>query len=354
MMSEIDPPQSWEDAPSLSFVAPVYDEEGNVVPLCQRIRETCAEASIPDYEIILVENGSRDRSAELIIGLHRQDSRVTMVQLSRNYGYQGAIAAGLRYARGEWVVVLDSDQQDPPEMIPKMLAKAEEGYEVVYGIREKRRETLFRRVMFSLFYRVWHMMSNIDVPLDAGEFCLMRRCVVDAINAMPERQRFIRGLRAWCGFRQIGIPYTRDAREEGATKFNFGAMITLALDGLLAYSTLPLRLMFFVGAAVTMISIVISLLNAGAWLLAHLGFGNRLGVLPPGLTQMNLIFTTLLGLNILGLGVVAEYVGRIYEETKQRPLFLVRSILRAAPRGAAAQTGPAGATGKEYLVAKNS
>lgn len=312
----------------LSCVIPIYNEADNIGPLCERIAAACAGAGIAAYEVILVENGSWDGSDALITALHARDSRFKMVQLSRNFGYQGAISAGLAHARGEWISILDGDQQDPPELIPVFLAKAKEGFDVVYGTRVKRDETLFRRVAYAAFYRLWKATARIKVPLDAGDFCVMHRRVAMCIAAMPERQRFVRGLRAWSGFRQTGVPYERPGRTEGETKFNFGSMVGLALDGILAYSFVPLRLMFLSGVVVATAAVALGTIQAILRIMAWSGYGEDMfGVLPPGLTQINVLITFLLGFNILCVGVLGEYVGRIYEEVKQRPIFIVRRAL---------------------------
>ncbi len=310
----------------LSFVVPVFNEEANIRPLCRRIHAACETAGLRDYEIVLVENGSLDSSEAVIREEHRRDSRVRMIRLSRNFGYQGGVSAGLAHARGLWVGVLDGDQQDPPELVLSFLKHAQqERLDVVYGVRMKRREGLFKRLAYALFYRLWRATSSVRVPLDAGDFCVMRRPVVDCIVRMPERLRFVRGLRAWAGFRQGGVPYSREARGEGDTKFGLSGMIALALDGLLAYSVLPLRVMTVSGLVVSGLAFLTGTLWATLRVLVWCGVRDLPFVLPPGLTQVNLLVTFLLGFNILAVGVVGEYVGRIYEEVKGRPVFVVHS-----------------------------
>lgn len=318
---------SREGVPSISFVIPVYNEAENIRPLCERIARTFAAHRLDAYEVIFVENGSWDRSEEFIRALHTEDSRVKMLQLSRNFGYQGAISAGLSHARGEWIAILDGDQQDPPELIPSFLERALEGYDVVYGVRVKRAEGWFKRMAYRTFYRLWKATAQIAVPVDAGDFCVMHRRVAQAIVAMPERQRFLRGLRAWSGFRQTGIRYERQGRAVGETKFGLGAMVSLALDGLLAYSVIPLRLMTWAGLVVSATAFLIGTVEALLRIVSLLGVAQPPGVLPPGLTQINVLITFLLGFNILCIGILGEYVGRIYEEVKQRPIFLVRATL---------------------------
>jgi len=313
--------------PELSFVIPAFNEAENLEPLSRRLERVCAGLGIDRYEILYVENGSIDDSEVILRRLHGGNQRIKMVQLSRNFGYQGGISAGLAYVRGTWIVVMDGDQQDPPELIPEMLAKAKQGYEVVYGIRTKRQDSLAKRIAYKAFYRLWRATAQIAVPVDAGDFCVMHRKVVDCINSLPERQRFIRGLRSWSGFRQAGIEHERQSRKGGKSKFNLAGMVGLALDGLLSYSVAPLRFMTFSGLFVASLSFFVGILQAIFRILNWLGIATIPGILPPGLTQINLLVTFLLGFNILCLGIVGEYIGRIYEEVKQRPLFVVKAQL---------------------------
>lgn len=331
-MSSAPVPSAPESAPAaavphLSCVVPIYDEEPNIAPLCRRLAASLEGAGIREFEVLLVENGSHDRSEAEIRAQHAADPRFKMIQLSRNFGYQGGISAGLDHARGEWVCVLDGDQQDPPELVPELLARCKEGFEVVYGIRAHRREGWWKRLAYAAFYRLWRATAEIRVPPDAGDFCVMHRRVVRAITSMPERQRFVRGLRAWSGFRQTGLPYARAARAEGGSKFGLGGMFSLAFDGLLSYSLAPLRLITVAGLLVATLSFLVGGAEAAIRLTHSLGIGSGHFVMPPGLTQINFLVTFLVGFNILVVGVVGEYVGRIYDEVKQRPLYLVRERL---------------------------
>lgn len=313
--------------PKISFVSPCFNESENLEALCRRIVAACESERIADYEIVLVENGSHDDSEKIIRQLRAADPRIKMVQLSRNFGYQGAVTCGLAHSRGEWVAVLDADLQDPPELVPHMLEIAKEGYQVVYGVRAKRQEGPLKRLAYRLFYRLWRGTADIAIPLDAGDFCIMHRDVVDVINHMPERQRFIRGLRAWCGFRQTGFPYERAARAKGVSRFNLRAMFHLALDGILDFSAFPLRLSVWLGLMLILFALTISTIQAVLRLLEYAGFEDLTGALPPGLTHTHLLMIFLAGVNTFCLGVVAEYVGRMYNEVKQRPLYVVKQIL---------------------------
>jgi dolichol-phosphate mannosyltransferase len=316
------------DTAVLSFVIPVYNERANVAPLAGRINAACAADGLSDYEVIFVENGSEDGTDLVVRELHRADRRIKMVQLARNFGYQGALTAGLNYARGEWVAVLDGDQQDPPELIMQMLARAREGYEVVYGVRRSRREGVLLRLAYWTFYRLWRMTADIDVPLDASEFAVLHRRVVDVMKAMPERQRFTRGLRAWSGFRQTGFDYERDSRRGGHSKFGLGSNLSAAMDGIFAYSTVPIRMTIVVGLLVTSVSLTLAIVNTVAWAIALYNPSWAVGArLPRGLTQIFLFFSILFGMVLLALGVIGEYVGRVFEEVKSRPHFIVRDML---------------------------
>lgn len=320
--------QGGRETPFLSFVVPAYNERTNVAPLAERIRAACAAEGLGDFEVIFVDNGSSDGTDAVVRELHRSDPRIKMVQLSRNFGYQGGLTAGLTYACGEWIAMLDGDQQDPPELILRMLARAREGFEVVYGVRRKRQEGLFLRLAYRAFYRLWRMTAAIDVPLDASEFAVVHRRVVDVMNAMPERQRFTRGLRAWSGFRQVGFEYDRDARRGGTSKFGLAGNLSAAMDGIFAYSTVPIRMTIVVGLLVTSVSLALAIVNTVAWAISLIDPTFAVGArLPRGLTQIFLFFSILFGMVLLALGVIGEYVGRVFEEVKNRPLFIVRDTL---------------------------
>ena len=311
----------------ISFISPCYNESENLCELYKRITEVCAKNSIANYEIIWIENGSQDDSVQVMKNICSSDPRLRVIQLSRNFGYQGAISCGLIHSRGSWLAILDGDLQDPPEMIPEMLSLAiNEKHDIIYGVRKKRKEGFMLRFAYALFYRIWKATADISVPLDAGDFCVMHRRVARAINSMPERQRFIRGLRAWVGFSQGQYVYHRESRYAGESKFNLKGMLSLALDGLISYSVLPLRVMIFLGAIVVSLAFVVSALQGLFRILAYAGLLTVSGILPPGLTQINVMLVGLIGLNILCVGVVGEYVGRIYNETKDRPLFIVKEI----------------------------
>lgn len=312
---------------NLSFVVPCFNEAENIPILCQRIVDSVSDHNYIKYNIVIVENGSTDSSAEIIRELHKNNSRIKMVRLSRNFGYQGAITAGLQHASGEWVAVLDGDLQDPPELIANFLEKALEGFDVVYGVKVKRKGSRFKNFLYKTFYHCLSFLAEIEMPKHAGEFCVMHRRVVDIINGMPERQRFIRGLRTWTGFRQTGYSYTREERAHGKSKFSLSGMFGLGIDGILSFSSFPLRITIMLGFITVLASMLLGMVQGVMKALKWLDIINITTLLPPGLTQTNLVMSFLFGVTITCLGVVGEYVGRIYNEVKQRPTFLVSEKL---------------------------
>ncbi len=312
----------------LSYVIPAFNEEENIKPLYERIIISAKKLN-DKFEILFIDNGSSDRTYQIVKELCNSDSKVRLVSLSRNFEYKGALTAGLKLAEGEWVALLDCDQQDPPELIPSMLELANNtSSDIVYGSRIERDETRFRKMMFWLFYRIWKLTSDIDVPLDAGEFCVMNRKAVDGINSLNETQRFVRGLRAWVGFKQTPFPYKRENRAVGKTKFNFGKAFNLALDGILSFTRKPLRLISILALIILITCLVLILTNIFAKIIASLIGVDITFALPPGLTQTNILIVLTLGINMLFLGVIGEYVGRIYEEVKLRPNYIIKEIYK--------------------------
>lgn len=291
--------------------------------LQQRITEA-APGWEDDYEVVLVDDGSRDRSAEMMRRMADQDEHFRIISLSRNFGHQAAISAGIKAAEGDCVVVMDGDLQDPPEELHRFLAKWREGYDVVFAIRTKRKEGFFKRTAYKSFYRLLGGISDIEIPLDSGDFCVMDRKVVDVLNQeMPERSRFVRGLRAYAGFRQIGISYEREARHAGEAKYTFQKLVKLALDGIFDFSTFPLRLATYLGFIIAIPSFL-----AGIFFIVHRIFDFKvLGYSPtdtPGLASLAVGMFFLGGVMLLIMGILGEYLGRIYYEVKQRPFYIVR------------------------------
>jgi dolichol-phosphate mannosyltransferase len=305
--------------PVLSVVIPVLNEQQNLEELYRRL-VTTLEAVEPNFEIVFIDDGSRDRSLAIASGMAQRDARVTVISFARNFGHQAAISAGLDAAQGDAVIVMDADLQDPPEVLGKFIAKWREGHDVVYAIREQRKEGWFKRTAYALFYRLLQRVANIEIPLDAGDFCIMDRRVVDLLVKMPERNRFVRGIRSWVGLDQVGLPYERAARFAGRTNYSYGKLVTLALDGLVSFSYLPLRIISMVGIVVSVLSILLAVIytiQKVFW-----------GLSPPGFPTTIVAIFFLAGIQLITIGVIGEYVGRIFEEVKHRPLYIVRQVIR--------------------------
>lgn len=305
-------------APLYSIVIPVYNEATLISELHARVSRAVQQLGA-SYEIVYVNDGSRDDSFSRLRSLCLADSRVKAVNLSRNFGQQAAISAGLWYARGERVVVMDGDLQDPPELIHAMVAKYEEGFDVVYGVRMRRKETWWKRAAYHTFYRLMRRVARIEVPLDAGDFSLLSRRVVDLINQMPETNRFVRGLRSWVGLRQAGLPYERDARFAGEAKYTLGQLLQLSLDGLFSFSYVPLRLALYVGIVVSLVSFM--------GILAVLWWRFTTGTMGFGFASLAIVILFLGGLQLMTIGVVGEYLGRVFDEVKLRPKWIVGELV---------------------------
>jgi dolichol-phosphate mannosyltransferase len=301
---------------TFSIVAPVYNELDNLAELVRRVGEVMSTLR-ETWELVLVDDGSTDGSTDRILELAKQDKHIRPVIFARNFGHQVAITAGWDYARGDAVIILDADLQDPPEVIPDLIAKWREGYEVVYAVRTEREgEGWFKRTTAALFYRVIYRITDVKIPVDTGDFRLMDRKVVDVLKTMRERHRFPRGMSSWVGFRQVGIPYKRAARHAGVTKYPFSKMLKLALNAITGFSYFPLQLATYfgfgsAGLAIIAIPVVIILRLAGNG--AFLGQAT---------TLLAVLF--LGGVQLIFLGVLGEYLGRIYDEVKGRPLYIVR------------------------------
>ncbi len=302
----------------LSVVIPVYNEQENLALLYTRLI-AALEPVEPNFEIVFVNDGSRDDSVAILESLALRDARVQVIELARNFGHQIAISAGLDFARGEAVIVMDADLQDPPEVLPKFIAKWREGYEVVYAIREQRKEGWFKRAAYALFYRLLQRIANIQIPLDSGDFSIMDRRVVDVLVRMPERNRFVRGIRSWIGLNQTGLAYERHARYAGKPKYTLARLVYLALDGLVSFSFVPLRMITLLGFGVSALSILLAIGYAIQKL--------TVGLNPPGFATTVVAIFFLAGIQLITIGVIGEYVGRIFEEVKQRPLYVVRRVV---------------------------
>jgi dolichol-phosphate mannosyltransferase len=302
--------------PIFSIIAPIYNEFQNISELYRRVKETL-DTTGESWELLMVDDGSTDGSTDAIRRLAKEDPRVRPVIFARNFGHQIAVTAGLDFSRGQAVVIIDSDLQDPPEVVLDMIAKWREGYEVVYAVRTEREgEGWFKLFTASLFYRLIYRITDVDIPLDAGDFRLLDRKVVKVLNSMRERFRFLRGMSAWVGFRQIGVPYRRAARRAGETKYPFRKMFRLALNAVTGFSYFPLQLATYVGfiaAGLSILAIPIVVVGRLAGSQAFLGQASAL---------IAVLF--LGGVQLICLGILGEYIGRLYDEAKGRPLYIVR------------------------------
>lgn len=302
---------------TLSVVIPVFNEERNIPELVSRLRAVL-EASV-DFEIVFVNDGSTDGTFELLRELFEQDKRIKAVHLARNFGHQPAISAGLHAATGDAVITMDGDLQDAPEAIPDFMKRWREGYDVVYAVRASRREPWIKLLAYKTFYRALTLISEIDIPLDSGDFSLMDRRVVDVLNAMPERARFVRGMRSWVGFRQIGVNVPREARYAGQPKYTFRRLLRLALDGFFAFSYRPLQLASLLGLGVSTLAILLAVVLIAIKLFR--------GVAVPGWTSIMVAVLFLGGVQLISLGILGEYVGRTYDEARARPSYIITSVM---------------------------
>jgi glycosyltransferase involved in cell wall biosynthesis len=303
---------------SISVVVPCYNEQDNILNMYQRLKNTL-EKITTRYEIIYINNGSYDNSEEIFQDLAARDTKVTIITLSRNYGSQNAYTCGMEYASGDCVVCIDGDIQDPPELIEEMVKKWQDGFRVVYGIRQRRKGGIIRRICYKIFYRLFQKLSYVDMPLDAGDFALIDRRVLNVINALPERGRFIRGLRAWVGFRQTGIEYTRDDRVAGKSNYNFMANVRWAVMAIFTFSYSPLEFISFLA----LVTVVIALLG----IIFYIGNYFIFGAAPHGFSTTIITILFLGGIQLLCLSIIGEYLGKLFEEVKGRPNYIIQEIL---------------------------
>ena len=302
----------------LSVVLPVLNEEANIAELYGRL-VALLPGAVRSFEIVFVDDGSTDRTWAIVRDLASRDERVKGVSFSRNFGHQMAFAAGLDHATGEAVVIMDADGQDPPELLPELIARWREGYDVVYAVRASRAgETFLKKATAAAFYRTLRRITQIDIPVDTGDFRLMGRRAVEAFRRMPERHRFTRGMVSWMGFRQIGVPFQRPPRRAGETKYDLRRIMRLASDGLFSFSHLPLQLATWIGGLVVALAVAGSLVAAGLGI-AGVWWRNWVPLFG-GLFFLG-------GVQLLAVGMLGAYVGRILDEVKHRPLYLVRETV---------------------------
>jgi polyisoprenyl-phosphate glycosyltransferase len=304
--------------PSVSVAIPIYNEEAIVPELLKRTRAVLHRMPGGPHQIVMVDDGSSDSTWELLEKAAESDASLVVISLSRNFGHQTALAAALDYVSGDVTVLMDGDLQDPPEAIPALVAAYKQGYDVVYAQRVNRKEPWWLRACYYLFYRLLAVLSSIELPLDAGDFGLMSSRVIEEIRRMPEHHRYLRGMRTWIGFRQIGIPIERSSRRAGRTKYSPLKLLKLASDGIFAFSIVPLRAAALLGACAIGLSMLYAIyaVYVKFWLRA-----------PQGFTALILTITFLSGVNLFFLGIIGEYIGRVYEEAKGRPHYVVRQVI---------------------------
>ncbi len=309
----------------ISIVIPLFNEQENVNQLYTRLTNASSSWN-ESYEILFVDDGSFDETYEMLTKIADSDKTVHIIKLSRNFGHQAAISAGIKKAKGNAVIIMDGDLQDPPEELSTFLNKWREGFHVVYAIRKKRKEHFFKKMAYKIFYRILNFISDINIPLDSGDFCVMDRKVVNVLNnEMLEYSRFVRGLRAYAGFKQIGVEYERHSRAAGEVKYTFSKLLKLAIDGLLDFSTFPLKLATYLGFLIAFPSFLV-----GLFFIIHRIFDFKvLGYSPsdtPGLASLAVGVFFLGGLILIILGLIGEYIGRLYFEVKRRPFYIIEEI----------------------------
>ncbi len=307
----------------LSVVSPVYNEEAGVDHLVTEVIAALAKRVGP-WEMVVVNDGSRDGTLDKLLAWHRRDSRIKVLDLSRNFGHQRALLAGLAHASGEIIACIDGDLQDPPELIPVMLRELDErNVDVVYGVRRRRKESMAKKTAYWTAYRVMRAVMEIELPLDSGDFAVMRRPVLDAVLRMPEQSLFLRGLRAWVGFRQIPFEYDRAARFAGDAKYTWKDLFRLAYNGIFSFTKLPIRLLGLVGVGAIAISVLYALFLLAAW------FGGQ--TFPQGFTTLVLAIIFFSGVQLVALRILGAYIHRIYDEVRARPAYLVRAFWNDTP-----------------------
>lgn len=303
--------------PTISVVLPVFNERENLDALVERLSPVLRSAAGDSYEVLFVDDGSRDGSSEMLDALCNAHPRFKAIHFSRNFGHQAALQAGLDESRGRAVALMDADLQDPPELLAEFMEKWRQGYDVVYAIRRKRKENFLKRAAYACFYRSMRVIAEIDIPLDAGDFCLMDRRVVEALVSLRERNRFLRGLRSWVGFRQVAVEYERSSRHAGDPKYTLRKLVGLALSGYLGFSAMPLRMATWFG----FLSAAVGFVTAFWVLLTHL-----LNIpAPRGWASTLSVMLFLGGVQMLLMGVIGEYLSRVYDEVRGRPLYVIGS-----------------------------
>jgi len=313
------PSRPW-DFCSLSLVVPIHNEQENLWELHSRINDVLNQLPQVEAEILLVSDGSTDNSDRMISEIVAGDARYKGIFLSRNFGHQAAVSIGLEQTVGEVVAIIDGDLQDPPHELPRLLDALAGGADVAYGIRTRRKERWWKRAAYSAFYRLLRSIADIDIPLDSGDFCCMRRRVVTAMLRLPERNRFVRGLRAWVGFRQVGVAYERSARHAGTPSYSLTKLLDLAYNGMFSFSALPIRIAQTLGIMICLFAITIAIAYVALYLMYP-------ALLPPGFATLAISLWLLAGVQLFFLGVLGEYIVRTFDEVRRRPIALIRQIV---------------------------
>jgi dolichol-phosphate mannosyltransferase len=300
----------------ISVIIPVYNSEGIQRELYKRLTREL-ESYRDNFEIIFVNDGSKDNSSQVLRELCQIDKKVKFIDFSRNFGHQAAVSAGLDRAKGDVIVIMDDDLQDPPEVLPDFICKLNQGYEVVYGIRKKRKENIFKRTAFYFFYRLFRFLSHSEIPYDSGDFCVLSRKAVDEIKQFRESNRYLRGIRSWIGFRQIGISYERNFRQSGKSQYTLRKYFRFALDAIFSFSYLPLRISTLVGFMVAGLSFIY-----GCLIIIKKISGRIESV--PGFAALFVAITFIGGVILICLGIIGEYIARLYDEAKKRPQYIIK------------------------------
>jgi polyisoprenyl-phosphate glycosyltransferase len=315
-------PAGLRSPPSIAVAIPIYNEADGLRELLERVLGMLDTQAGGPHQLVLVDDGSMDNSLALLADAAAGDDRLVVVALARNFGHQAALTAALQFVDRDVTIVMDADLQDPPEAVPLFVEEYRRGYDVVYAQRMQRKEGILLRASYFLFYRLIARLADVGLPLDAGDFGLMSRRVVALLNKAPEHHRYLRGLRAWVGYRQTGIPIDRHMRHAGRSKYSAWKLLRLASDGIFAFSAAPLRAAALVGAFAVGLALMFAVFSVYAKLVLHQS--------PKGFTAIIVALTFLSGIQLLFLGVIGEYLGRVYEEVKGRPLFVVDRVIRSS------------------------
>jgi glycosyltransferase involved in cell wall biosynthesis len=309
----------------ISLVVPAYNESAVLQQLYDRVAAAAATWG-ESWELLIIDDGSSDNTLDIATRIGAKDARLKVLSFSRNFGHQPAVTAGLAFASGDIIAVIDADLQDPPEELLRFIDKCREGYDVVYAIRTKRKEGPLKRMAYFLYYRFLRKISSIEIPLDSGDFCVLSRQIVDVMNRLPERNRFVRGLRSWAGFRQVGLQYERHARLAGEAKYTFSKLVKLGLDGVFSFSYQPLHLLMLTGIGLGLFAILVG----GLSILQYVTNSSIFGMNPRSARGWTSLFVMLLffsGVQLFGMGLLGEYIGRIFEEIKARPTYVVERVV---------------------------